>query len=306
MRTLLTWGLFPALFLTTQTLGLLGVQAGLPQVWLLIGLLVSTALLLTLLERVHAHVPDWNRFRGDFQADTGHLVTSILMVPELLNVLLFGGLAAAGLAAADASDWGVWPAHWPLLAQWALAMVLAEFGQYWAHRWAHEWEPLWRLHATHHSVSRLWWYNAGRFHPLDTAVQYTAQMLCLLPLGCPAEVVLLFTLFTGVHGMCQHTNIRMRLGPLNYVFSMAELHRWHHSRVLTESNANYGANLILWDLVFGTFSWPRDREASPDIGLVGLSAFPTRWLPQLASPFTWRRIQAASALDSAESDDSAP
>jgi sterol desaturase/sphingolipid hydroxylase (fatty acid hydroxylase superfamily) len=294
LSDVITWTVFPAVFLGAMTAGVYAQGTDLASFQVLAGILIPVALLLTLLERLHPHVTDWNRFQGDFGADTGHLLTSMVVVPELINVGIVVAIAGLGMGIAGQGEWGVWPIEWPLLAQWALAMVLTEFGQYWAHRWGHEWPLLWRLHATHHSAPRLWWYNAGRFHPLDTAVQYSTQMLFVIPLGCPAEVILLFTLFTGVHGMFQHTNLRMRLGPLNYVFSMAELHRWHHSQTVVESNANYGANLILWDLVFGTFYWPKDRDPPAAIGLTGLAAFPQTWLAQLGSPFTWKRIEQLS------------
>ena len=35
----------------------------------------------------------------------------------------------------------------------------------------HEVPWLWRFHATHHSAPRLYWLNAGRFHPLDLFTQ---------------------------------------------------------------------------------------------------------------------------------------
>jgi sterol desaturase/sphingolipid hydroxylase (fatty acid hydroxylase superfamily) len=87
----------------------------------------------------------------------------------------------------------------------------------------------------------------------------------------------------------------IRLGPLNWIFSMAQLHRWHHSRRVAESNTNYGQNLIVWDVVFGTRFLPKDHEPPEDIGIAGLDAFPMDYLGQLASPARWRRIQRDSA-----------
>ncbi len=57
-------------------------------------------------------------------------------------------------------------------------MIVSEFGSYWAHRLMHERPLLWRLHAVHHSAERLYWLNAGRFHPLDTAMQYVVTRAC--------------------------------------------------------------------------------------------------------------------------------
>ena len=65
-------------------------------------------------------------------------------------------------------------------------------------------------------------------------------------------MLLLYTVWVSVHGLFQHCNVRLRLGPLNYIFSMCELHRWHHSLKLEEANSNYGNNILFWDLVFDT------------------------------------------------------
>ena len=102
---------------------------------------------------------------------------------------------------------------------------------------------------------------------------------------------LAFSLFTGVHGLFQHANVDVRLGGLNWVFSMAELHRWHHSRTVAEANHNYGNNLIVWDLVFGTYFLPRDRTPPEDIGLADLPDFPTTFFGQLLAPLRWKKIR---------------
>jgi sterol desaturase/sphingolipid hydroxylase (fatty acid hydroxylase superfamily) len=85
----------------------------------------------------------------------------------------------------------------------------------------------------------------------------------------------------------------VRLGPLNWIFSMAEPHRWHHSRTLTEANSNYGSNLIVWDLVFGTFLLP--PGAPREIGIADLPRFPTGYLAHLATPFRWSAVRREAA-----------
>ncbi|PCJ79733.1 MAG: hypothetical protein COA57_15455 [Flavobacteriales bacterium] len=96
----------------------------------------------------------------------------------------------------------------------------------------------------------------------------------------------------AVHGMFQHCNIHLKLGLLNYVFSMAELHRWHHSLKIEEANTNYGNNIIFWDIVFGTMHYPKDQEASEDIGLSEIENFPEDYLGQVASPFQWKKLNS--------------
>ena len=174
--------------------------------------------------------------------------------------------------------------------------MLGELGQYWVHRLQHETDLLWRIHALHHSAPRLYWLNAARFHPFDIGLNAIAANFVLILLGAGLDVLVLWLLFSAIHGIFQHANIPVRIGPLNWLFSMTELHRWHHSRLVEESNRNYGQNLIVWDVVFGTRFLPADREPSRDIGLSDLPAFPMRYLAQLASPFRWSRIVRDGAV----------
>jgi sterol desaturase/sphingolipid hydroxylase (fatty acid hydroxylase superfamily) len=254
---------------------------------------VLAALVVFAAERAFPHSRDWQRSHGDVRVDLGHVV-SVTLATRAAQAALALALLPAAAWLAPRVDVALWPSDWPRLAQLPLALVVSEFFQYWTHRLGHEWEPLWRLHATHHSAPRLYFLNAARFHPLDIVIDTAAGLAPLVLLGCPADVQALFILFTAVFGYLQHCNVRVALGPLNYVFSMAELHRWHHAKNLREANTNYGSNLIVWDLVFGTFFWPRDREPPEDIGIPDLPAFPQSYWGQLASPFRWRAIEAAS------------
>jgi len=226
--------------------------------------------------------------------DLAHAVVSGIGATQLMRVLVqASGVVIAG-ALSRALGATLWPLEWPLLAQLALALVIAELPQYWLHRLQHEHEALWRFHATHHSAPRLYWLNAARFHPVDISLLYVVGYLPLVALGCPEVVIMLFTLFDAVFGMLQHSNIAMRLGPLNRLFSAAQPHRWHHSRTLVEANTNYGSNLIVWDLLFGTFFLP-EREPPEAIGIGDMPDFPQQYAAQLVSPVRWRRIARTAA-----------
>jgi sterol desaturase/sphingolipid hydroxylase (fatty acid hydroxylase superfamily) len=231
--------------------------------------------------------------------DATHSVTIGLMIAVATPFVLAGGVALGGWLSGELGI-GLWPESWPLLAQAALALVLGELPGYWVHRWEHEWEGLWRFHATHHSAPRLYWLNAGRFHPIDTLLTFVPSYGLLVVLGCGVEALALFTLVTAVHGIFQHANLQLRLGPLNHFFSMAELHRWHHSKTIEEANHNYGQTVIVWDTLFGTRFLPRDREPPEEIGIPDLPAFPMTWWAQILSPFRWRRIQQESVVRSAD------
>ena len=289
---------FPIVLAGSIAMGLYLMESGLPPEESF-GLLVFAAGLVVFgFERLLPHHGSWLHSRGDLGPDVGYLLgvgtpVALFVAP----IAAFVGLSVL--------DWlshrfgmDLWPTTWPLLAQLPLALVVAEFPKYWHHRLQHSNDFFWRFHATHHSAPRLYWLNATRFHPIDLFIDGLLGSIMLLAVGCPFEVLFLFLLVSGVHGFFQHANLPLRCGPLNYFFSMAELHRWHHSKNIEEANHNYGQNVIIWDLVFGTFYLPKDREPPVDIGLPDLPAFPDTFWHQLASPFTWRRIKRESRASS--------
>jgi len=246
-------------------------------------------------ERILYWQPAWLHSNGDLKVDIGHLLVSGLLTTELLKVPIVFASIAAGVWIAGLAGGSLWPTDWSLWLQLPIALVFGEFFLYWVHRLSHEVDWLWRFHAMHHSAPRLYFLNAVRFHPVDIALSTFSPMVPLILLGADGRLIALFGLVSAVHGLFQHANIVLKLGPLNWIFSMAELHRWHHSRLLEESNTNFGQNLIVWDIVFGTRFLPEDREPPVDIGIAGLPSFPMDYWGQLLSPIRWRAIQRESA-----------
>ena len=225
---------------------------------------------------------DWKPPAVEVGADALFLGAVQIGVPLLLSLTLVVALAdflqTRGLAVQD-----LWPHGLPVWAQAALMMLTADFGRYWLHRAFHRFAWMWRLHAVHHSPHRLYWANVGRFHPLEKALQYGLDALPFALLGVSGEVLAAYFVFYAVNGFYQHSNCLVRLGPLNYLIAGPELHRWHHSELAEESNRNFGNNLIVWDLLFGTRFLPPDREVGP-LGLVNRS-YPMGFWAQMRTPF---------------------
>jgi sterol desaturase/sphingolipid hydroxylase (fatty acid hydroxylase superfamily) len=286
----ITLGAFPLSFVGAQAVAVSSIDRGWSEGATLAGITAVALFTVALLERIHPEYLDWNRSRGDIKVDAVHGLVSMIILPEALKIGLSAGILVAAAKLSQVVGFEIWPHDWPLIGQLVVAMLISQFGEYWVHRFEHTNELLWRVHATHHSPHRLYFFNAARFHPIDTALSYLISTTVLLVLGAGPEVLLLVMTWISIHGLYQHCNIHLRLGPLNYVFSMAELHRWHHSLVLEEANANYGNNIILWDLVFGTYFNPPDRDATEDVGLSEIPGFPQNYIGQLLSPFTWGRI----------------
>ena len=239
------------------------------------------AALVTLLERLRPERASWSGTWKDVRTDVAYLVWVQMLLPHLLGILV-GLLLVRWLGGADGFLTGLWPHHWPVTPQIALMLVASELLRYWLHFAAHRYRPLWRLHAVHHAPEKLYWLNVGRFHPLEKCLQYLLDALPFGLIGVGPEVLAAAFVFYAVNGFLQHSNIRLRLGLLNLVVAGPELHRWHHSIKARESRRNLGNNLIVWDLLFGTYFRPTDRTVDR-LGIGG--QVPETFLAQLKHPF---------------------
>lgn len=227
--------------------------------------------------------PEWKNPDGQTFANIAHTISSKGTVQLLL---LWGGVI--GLSeymkpVADAHAYGIWPRSWLLGLQVIIGLYVMEFGLYWAHRFGHLNALFWRFHSIHHSVTRLWFVNTGRFHFMDSLFKISLSLPLLLILGAPMEVIQWVSAVTAFIGLLTHCNVNMRLGPLNYVFSTPQIHRWHHSKRLSEGNRNFGENLVFWDQVFGTYINPLDRRPPVKIGIT--DHMPPKFLHQIVWPF---------------------
>ncbi|MEQ9146488.1 MAG: sterol desaturase family protein [Parvibaculaceae bacterium] len=285
IRFFMSMIVWPGLLVTALTLTGIGMTTDYA-IWVFNGVYLSFALTLGIIERVMPHERAWLKDDKQTFANLAHTLLNKGLVQVLVVVTATVGLAGAVQPPAGSTD-GLWPGSWPMAAQVALGLVLAEFGLYWAHRLAHEVPLIWRFHAVHHSVTRLWFINTGRFHFVDSFFSILLSQPILFLMGAPMEVFLWVSAFTAFVGMLTHSNIETRTGPINYVLNTPGLHRWHHSMVPEEGNKNYGENLMLWDLVFGTY-FDADRRPPRDIGIEG--PMPASFAGQLIQPF--RRTQS--------------
>lgn len=242
----------------------------------------TCVIMIALHERLLPCRTEWRPDGKTVGTDALYVVAVQIALPYLLAVSVVVWLARALQAAGYTVD-GYWPHHLPAWAQIVLMLLAADFLRYWMHRGFHKYTPLWRLHAVHHSPHGLYWLNVGRFHPIEKMIQYAVDALPFALVGVSGEVLAGYFVFYAINGFYQHSNCLVRLGPLNYLVSGPELHRWHHSELPQESDTNFGNNLIVWDLIFGTRFLPNDREVA-SLGLRNRS-YPTGFLAQMRTPF---------------------
>lgn len=291
LRTFVSWIAWPGLLAACIAGTIYGFHIGYPVMGFNVTY-VSLAIVLLILERWMPHEKTWNDNDGQTLANIAHTLLSKGVVQGLVIFASVIGITSV-ITSVTEPGYGIWPREWPLWAQVILGITGAEFGLYWGHRIAHEWYPMWRFHAVHHSVTRLWVVNTGRFHFVDSLKSIVASMAILLALGAPLEVITWLSAITAYIGMLTHCNVEMRFGPISWVLNTPGLHRWHHSRDLREGNKNYCENIMIWDHVFGTFYNP-DRRPPADIGIK--EKMPARFVEQVVWPFkTFRFYKALKA-----------
>lgn len=217
--------------------------------------------------------------RTPIATDALHMLVSSSGTSFVLGL----SVQAAGLVAVVAGG-SLWPSEAPLLVQLALGLLLGELGAWWGHRLCHRNRWLWRLHALHHSSEQLYLLSSGRTHPLNAAWTWALQTAPLVLLGASPELLALHGVTTGSIGMFQHCNLAVAEARwTRWLFATPSLHRTHHDR--EDGCCNYGNNLIVWDLLFGT----RRVELEPVAFGVGDLDTPRGFLAQLALPFRWAR-----------------
>lgn len=166
---------------------------------------------------------------------------------EVLFKLLTLGAYAWLYEHARLIDWA--DGHW---APWVIAFVGVDFLFYWWHRASHVVNWLWAVHGVHHQSEDFNLAVALRqptFEPLT-------WFLFFAPLALLGVSPLAYVAAYGINRFYQfwiHTELVNKLGPLEWVLNTPSHHRVHHGVNEQYLDKNYGAILIVWDRIFGSF-----------------------------------------------------
>ncbi len=172
---------------------------------------------------------------------------------------------------------------WPLVLQLLFFTVLHDLYIYWFHRLQHRSKYLWRVHEAHHSTRDVDWLSGARSHTLEIVINQSIEFGVIALLSGSPELPILKAAVDGIWGMYIHSNINVRTGWLQYVVNGPEMHRWHHATDDDAHNKNFSTKLAIWDWLFGTAFFPRNRKPS-GYGL-GEMNFPKSYLAQHAYAF---------------------
>ncbi len=279
---MIPWLAYPAVVTAVFLLFVLLQAVGMPLAVSTFAPVFLAAGLVAWLEHHFPHRLEWRPPASEVKTDLAFITVVQLAVPPFVK-FLFAYLLLGPVSSLNLPTTALWPHGLPIWMQAILMILVVDLLRYWLHRAAHHNPTLWRFHAVHHSVERLYWLNTARFHPVEKFLQLCLDSLPFLLMGVDARVLALYYIAYATNGFFQHCNIRLRYGVLNYIVGSAETHRWHHSRLPRESNSNYGNTVIVWDLLFGTWYLPSDREIE-DLGLQERD-YPRTFVELMRAPF---------------------
>ncbi len=248
--------------------------------------LIGVSTFFLLLEWVSPWRKDQPKFRKDFWLDFFYMffnffLFSLIIYNAASNVVvnLFNdALAAVGiknLVAFEVMSWPVW-------AHLLLGFVVRDFVQWWTHRLLHRVPALWEFHKVHHSVEQMGFAAHLRFHWMENVVYRTIEYIPLALIGIGLRDFFIIHIFTLAVGHFNHSNIRVNLGFLKYLFNNPQMHIWHHAYHLPKDKhygVNFGITLSIWDYIFKTDYIPFEGR-DIKLGFPGVESFPHDFISQ--------------------------
>lgn len=274
------YGYAPMMILGLNGAGYVVVSNGHSFAWLALVLVLAIGMAFAA-ERISPAHEEWNHSHGDEAANVWHAaayefssISGVMLLPIIAWLV----------------PWeGIWPHSWPLIAQVLLAILFADFAFTMVHYWSHRLPILWRLHAVHHGVPRMYGFNGLVRHPLHQSLDMAVGTLPLALAGMPTEVALLLGLAISIQLIVQHSNVNYELGPFRNAMSIGRLHHLHHVNWGKEGDCNFGLFTTLWDRMLGTFNPEPPRPIlAGDLGIDDVPDFPKSFWQQLVFPFVYQ------------------
>lgn len=265
--------------------------------WLPALLLVGAVVVSFGAERVVPYNIEWNHSHGDRSRDFVHAIVN--------EASAWAGLLLLPLVTSFTANAGTWPSSWPFVLQVVLGVVVLDAGVTLAHFASHRWGFLWRFHAVHHSVRRMYGLNGLMKHPIHQTIETMAGTVPLIAIGLPTDVALALVFLVATQLLLQHSNVDYTLGPLRTWIATNEVHRFHHQSDPDRGDVNFGLFSTIWDRLLGTLHYEqRARFETSELGIADRPDYPASYAAQLIEPF--RRGPSATATPLYSSEEMSP
>ena len=248
--------------------------------------LIGVSVFFMLLEWLKPWRKNQPKFRKDFWLDFFYMffnffLFSLIIYNAASNVVVnFFNDALATIGITNMVAFEVM--SWPIWAHLLLGFVVRDFVQWWTHRLLHRVPALWEFHKVHHSVEQMGFAAHLRFHWMENVVYRTIEYIPLALIGIGLRDFFIIHIFTLAIGHFNHSNIRVNLGFLKYIFNNPQMHIWHHAYNLPKDKhygVNFGISLSIWDYLFRTNYIPYEGR-DIKLGFPGVETFPHDFIHQ--------------------------
>lgn len=149
--------------------------------------------------------------------------------------------------------------EWTSATVW-IAFFAVEASYYCYHRLSHEWPWLWAIHHTHHSSQNMNLSTAVRLNWLGSFIA-PLFFLPLILLGIPTMLVIFWLAIGLLYQFFLHTQAFTRLPCIEGWLNTPSAHRVHHGSNHQYLDKNYGAILLIYDRLFGTYQPEKESVA---------------------------------------------
>ncbi|KAI2808583.1 hypothetical protein BLOT_006528 [Blomia tropicalis] len=141
---------------------------------------------------------------------------------------------------------------------WLFSLLLVEFVYYWTHRALHEFNILWAAHQFHHMAEDLNITTTIR----DSVVDLIIYDIFPVPISflIQPQILVVHMQFSLIYQIWLHNSVVGDLGFIEYIVNTPRQHLVHHGKNPYCIDKNYGALLMIWDRMFGTYQ----REKKDD------------------------------------------
>ncbi len=248
--------------------------------------LIGVSAFFFILEVIKPWRRDQAKFRKDFWLDFFYMffnffLFSLIIYNAASNVVvhffndLLASIGITNLVAFEVMSWPTW-------AHLLIGFVLRDFVQWWTHRLLHRMPALWEFHKVHHSVEQMGFAAHLRYHWMENVVYRSIEYIPLALIGIGLRDFFIIHIFTLAIGHFNHSNFKLSLGPLKYIFNNPQMHIWHHAYNLPKDKTygvNFGLTLSVWDYLFRTNYIPYEGK-DIKLGFPGVEDFPKDFIHQ--------------------------
>lgn len=248
--------------------------------------LVGVSLFFFLLELIKPWRKNQPKFRKDFWLDAFYMFFNFFLfsliiynaASEVFVNLFKDFLALFGIrnmVAIRVNQLPVW-------GQLLLLFVIRDFIQWWVHRLLHRVPLFWKYHKVHHSVTQMGFAAHLRYHWMENVIYRSIEYIPLAMIGFGIDDFFIVHIFALSIGHFNHSNFKLKLGPLKYIFNNPQMHIWHHAKTIPASHkygVNFGISLSIWDYLFKTNYIPYDGRDIP-LGFEDIEHYPESFIKQ--------------------------